>query len=247
MELVFEIGNVQAPKGHALVYFRGLNSYSTILATYLVVPPIRLDLTKYMPPMLASSVPQAEAGNVSFVAIPPVAESADSIEQLRELAETRGDDLAFAGTVDASRPDSILLAVNEAARAYADLYGKRALVSPAEDDLTVQRVLFEMMSERDRLGELGKSIGKLRYAIEGGDKASAEETIREIRILADLLPGKFKVDALIKAAQTPGDLGGKIASLYIDRCYFLLNEDYAGVPKIEEQIRALEIELADQK
>jgi len=53
MQLAFERGDPKRPRGHAVVYFRANNDPSTILASYVVVPPISMDFSKFIPPMFA--------------------------------------------------------------------------------------------------------------------------------------------------------------------------------------------------
>ena len=48
MQLVFERGEAQRPKGHALIYFRDSDG-AGVLATYVVIPPISIDFSKYLP------------------------------------------------------------------------------------------------------------------------------------------------------------------------------------------------------
>ncbi|MBI2955465.1 MAG: hypothetical protein HYY30_14215 [Chloroflexi bacterium] len=239
MGLVFEIGSQTLPKGHALVYFRSASAYTTILATYVVVPPIRLDLSKYIPPMFAAKATDPDTANLPFVAIPPIPEPVDSYEWLRDLTEMRDDDLVFAGTADTSRPDTVMLAVNQAAREYGQLYTQRSQPTKAQDELSVQDVLFSLMSEPDRLGEIAKLTGKLRYAMGGNDTGLIRETVREMRALGQLLPEKYKIDELIEAAQIPGEKGTRLAALYIDRCYRLSNEEYSELARVEAEIKVL--------
>ena len=56
MDLDFERGDRATPKGHALVFFRQRNDAEEILATYIVTLPVKVDVTKYIPPMFASQV-----------------------------------------------------------------------------------------------------------------------------------------------------------------------------------------------
>ena len=60
MELTFERGDASRPAGHALLYFT-TGMPERVLATYLVVPPVELNLAKYMPPMFAASLPTGAA------------------------------------------------------------------------------------------------------------------------------------------------------------------------------------------
>ncbi|GIT69319.1 MAG: hypothetical protein Ct9H300mP27_04230 [Chloroflexota bacterium] len=54
MDINFEIGNPNRPKGHALAYFKVDTEPDYLYATYVVTLPIQADLTKYVPPFLAS-------------------------------------------------------------------------------------------------------------------------------------------------------------------------------------------------
>ena len=100
MALTFEIGDPSFPKGHAIAYFR---SGADVLATYVLVLPISMDMGKYLPPLLASQL-GGMAGNLigegmgSFAA-PPVPEQVESLDYLERLAHVRGDDLVSGGTV----------------------------------------------------------------------------------------------------------------------------------------------------
>ena len=63
MDLTFERGDPQRPKGHALVYFRVNTEPDKVYATYIITLPVIADLTKYVPPFLAShlgSVPLSD-------------------------------------------------------------------------------------------------------------------------------------------------------------------------------------------
>src|SRR5260221_4833161 len=99
MQLIFDRGSAQKPRGHALIYFRASNN--VIVATYVVIPPITIDFSKYLPPMFAA---QGMAGNLaqasSVVPLPPVPETVGSYESLEILAQQRDDDLVFAGATD---------------------------------------------------------------------------------------------------------------------------------------------------
>ena len=56
VELIFEKGNSQNPTGHALIYFRSSFDQTTISASYILVLPISVELSKYVPPFLISQV-----------------------------------------------------------------------------------------------------------------------------------------------------------------------------------------------
>lgn len=245
MNLVFDIGTAEKAKGHALIYFRNSRSPRSLLATYVIVLPVAFDISKYVPPMLASRIPQIKAEASSFVPLPPVPESVESYESLKALAELRDDDLVCAGDVDASAIDSALTALSQAAQDYANLYQDHLSHSaPAtpHGDLDVKEVLYSLMSERDKLSELAKLTGKLRYAVEGNDRAQVDETVQEMEILARFLPEKYQIKNLIKMAQLTEPKGSKLAELYLDRCYKISDEEYAAIEQIDRTIRQLESE-----
>ncbi len=149
------------------------------------------------------------------------------------------------GTLDPSAIQQGLMLVGEAAQQYLQLYNdyvRRLPPPPAEEEpaLEVSSVLYGLMSEKQRLAELAKLVGQLRYAVEGGDTRLVGETVREMKALGQHLPEKYRVDELIAAAQIPGPRGARLSQLYIDRSYRLSEEDYGSLQAIEEEIRSLQ-------
>ncbi len=248
MLLDFERGNSAEPKGHALAYVRDGQKHDEIFATYLVVPPIAIDLAKYMPPMFASKISMADIESVSAIPLPPVPERVEGLDYLKRLAENRDDDVINLGTVDTSNVQVMLAQVSDAAQEYLRAYSTHIGNLPQENELiepsdsTVDDVLFGLMSDRDKLGELTKRLGKLRYAVEGGDDALAEETVGEIEGLGAHLAAKYKVAELTAAARLPQDSGRKLSELYIARCYKICDEDYLAVESIDREIAGLRAE-----
>jgi hypothetical protein len=245
MRLIFERGDERRPKGHALIYFRDQDSPG-VLATYLVIPPITIDFSKYLPPMFAG---QGMAANLaqasSIVPLPPVPEAVASVEALQILAEQRDDDLVFAGDGSAAQVEQLLTYTTEAAQLYFHMYedfartfpeapapAAEAVEGPSADELT-----YALMGERERLGELAKLTGALRYALDGKDEHLARETTEKMRLLAKHMPAKYWADRVLQAASTPGDAGGRLSQLYLERAYRLLDEDYAAVAELDEQIK----------
>lgn len=246
MQLIFERGDQSRPKGHALVYFRDSEG-SGLLATYIVVPPIAIDFAKYLPPMFAG---QGMAANLqqasSIVPLPPVPEKVPSLDTLRVLADQRDDDLISAGDAPASQVEQLLTYTTEAAQLYFHMYEDYARgfpeVAPAEnapeiEGPTAEELTYALMGERDRLGELSKLTGALRYALGGNDSQLAGETSGRMRLLAKHMPAKYWADRLIEAASTAGESGGRLSQLYLERGYKLLDEDYAAVAQLDEQIK----------
>lgn len=248
MQLIFDRGDERSPKGHALIYFRDTNS-GGVLATYLVIPPISIDFSKYLPPMFAG---QGMAANLaeasSIVPLPPVPEAVANLRELEVLAQQREDDLVHAGDATAGQVEQLLTYTTEAAQLYFHLYQDYTksfpeapvaeVLQPVEGP-SAEELTYTLMGERERLGELAKLTGALRYAIGGNDKELASETSAKMRLLAKHLPAKYWAERVIDAAGKPGIAGSQLTQLYLDRCYKLLEEDYSTVAKLEEQISAL--------
>ena len=52
MEITFDRGNAQQPKGHALAYFRVSTEPDKVYAAYVIILPVKADFAKYVPPFL---------------------------------------------------------------------------------------------------------------------------------------------------------------------------------------------------
>jgi hypothetical protein len=248
VQLRFEIGDSQSPRGHAIIYAHVSNPSGRVLATYCVVLPITFSLQKYLPPMFAAQTEGLpEAGGMSVVPVPPMLEDVNGVAEMRALAERRGDDLCDMGTVFLNDDSQRMMFAAEAAQEYGQLYAKYSdrwptltpepvSAVPAED-LDVEDVLAEVLSDRDRIGELAKDVGQLRYALDGNDKFLLKQTERSMRRMAEALPEKYRADQLIEAALRNDDQGARLTQLYLERAYKLLDEDYAAIPPLEQQIR----------
>lgn len=249
MDLRFDRGDPRQPKGHALVYFQGSQDAAQVLATYLVVLPIPLELGKYLPPLFAARLPQMGGTLPSVVPMPPIAEKVDSLAYLRRLAEARDDDLIAGGSLNAGDVERSIQATSEIAQAYLSLYNDFASTLAAldtlvqaqhEPELDVHEVMYSLMGEHDRLQELSKLAGQLRYAVDGGDASLIADTVAQMQRLGNYLPAKYRIADFLQAAQVPGDRGQRLAALYMDRCYKLHNEDYAGLSKVETELKELQ-------
>ena len=261
MDLTYEHGDPNAPKGHALLYFRTQDESPKLYATYLLTLPIAIDLVKYMPPFLAPHMEEMKGQDMSAFAFPPVPEEVPSHRQLKALAQAREDDLLFGGAVDPSQVPELLSTVNEIVQAYAHAYATSnvaaaaaSLEEPGEAEpgeasperlsgAGVDEVLYQLMSDRDRLAELARLMGKLRFACEGNDARQVQEVEEEMTPLVKQLPETYRVQQLLRAAKSPTPAGGELAQLYLERCYKLADEDYLRVGEMEERIRVLELDL----
>ena len=260
MDLTFERGDPQRPKGHALLYFRVNTEPDIVYATYLVTLPVKADLTKYVPPFLASHLGNLPLDDFTAFAMPPVPEPVDSYEELKRISQARDDDLIFGTSMFSFDLPRMMEAVTEAVQAYAQLYADNTaalgvvesspanvLESPSADtdedrSYDVNEVLFGLMSERDKLGELSLLLGKLRFAVEGQDSPGAEEAAQEITTLGRHLPDSFQVPSLLAVARDTSKTASRLAQLYLDRCFRLSDGDYRSAEDLDRQIRSLESE-----
>lgn len=239
MNLYFDRGDSTSPVGHALIYFQGDDG--SILATYVSVPPIKFDLSSYMPGFLATAMQGMDLGDAMVAApMPPIPEQVAGLEYLRALAEQRRDDLVFAGATIRGDPMRMAGETAEAARLYGEMYGAVAEISvattppPARGEVETDR--FATMSQQEQINELNSLTGRLLDSIKSGSPDSEVE--REMRVLASVMPRKYRVEELIQAVRQPGQQGQRLAELYMERCYKLFNEDYLDLERIDREIEA---------
>ena len=90
MDLIFDRGDRQTPRGHALLYFRVDTEPDNVYATYVVTLPVKSDLTKYVPPFLASHLGSLPLSDFSAFAMPPVPEAVGAYSELDRLSQLRG-------------------------------------------------------------------------------------------------------------------------------------------------------------
>ena len=260
--LTFELGSPDRPRGHALFYVRTSADPEAVLVSYLVVLPVTVDVTRYLPPFLTQSLGSSMGGmggmggmmgDQGAIAWPPIPEAFESAARLRAIAEARGDDLIFGGTVSADQIEALMHAVSQAASEYFERYSRDTLAAvesggtveataepETSSDLSVDEVLYSLLGDRERLAELVKLVGVLRDAVERRDQRGVDAAADDVRRLGRHLASKFQIDALVAAAQTPGERGRRLAELYVERCYRVVNEDYAGLEAVDGQIRSLE-------
>src|SRR5579859_2099776 len=261
MDMRFLRGNPQAPKGHAIFIARSTSDPRVVFCTYCIVPPTPLSLAKYLPSFLAAQLPAEElrdANNVNVMPIPPMLEEGSSFEHLQMLAERRDDDLCDLGSINPKDEGVRMQRVAEGCQEYGQLYLTYTLTfqqvsamplteigatDEPLDDLDPEDLLMQTMTDRERLTELGKLIGMARYALEGHDTNLLEETKRKMQRTAGRLAEKYRSYDLMSAAVDSSERGARLAELYLERGFKLLDEEYADIPRIERAIR----ELQDQK
>lgn len=251
MLLNFDRGDSRHPRGHALLYFRSWADPSAVFATYLIVPPIAVEISKYIPPMFASQFQGlGAAGGIAVFPYPPIPERVDGEDLLTRLAKARDDDLISGGSVDTNSPERLLQAAAEAGQQYFESFTKYMDSIPVEAEVDLlpesstpvdmSELMYGLMSERERLTELAKLSGQLLYALGGRDEQLAASTEADIKKLGSYLPEKYRVADIAGAAKRPGHDGERLTQLYIERAYRLADEDYEAVSKLETEIRQLE-------
>lgn len=256
MTIRFLRGDSQAPKGHAIFIAHSSADSRVVLATYCVVPPTPLSLAKYLPSFLASQLSQEDlqdATNVPVMPIPPMLEEGSTLEHLEVLADRRDDDLVDLGTINPRDDSARMQLVAQGCQEYGQFYVSYSSTFPKQgyiesrqedtvplDDLDTEDLLLQTMTDRQRLAELGKLVGVARYAIEGHDTTLLQDTRKRMTNIARLMPEKYRGDDLISAATDTGERGSRLAQLYLERGYKLLDEEYADIPGIERTIRELQ-------
>jgi len=216
-----------------------------------------LSLAKYLPSFLASQLSPEdlqEATNVPVMPIPPMLEEGSTLERLQMLAERRDDDLCDIGTVSPKDEGARMQLVAQGCQEYGQFYVNFAstfaqlpsIAAVAEDapialdDMDADELLIQTMTDRQRLAELGKLVGVARYALEGHDEQQLQGARERMRRVAEALPDKYRTDELLSAAFDPSERGARLAELYLERAYKLLDEEYADIPGIERAIRELQ-------
>ncbi len=261
MAMRFLRGDPQKPRGHVIFVARSTQNPRAIFCTYGVVSPTPLSLgslEKFLPPFLASQLPLDEmrdASSINVMSIPPMLEEGSSFDYYEMLAEHRDDDLCDIGTIDPRDDMARMQLAQESCQEYGQLYLNYSLTfekapalsaapdtyeseaSQPLDDLDAEEVLLQAMTDRERLTELGKLVGMARYALEGRDTALLEETKLKMQRTAGRLPDKYRSSDLMNAAVDPSERGAKLAQLYLERSFKLLDEEYADIPRIEQAIR----------
>ena len=245
MEIVFDSGDKGRPKGHALIYFRSSSVPDEIWVTYLVILPISVDVSKYVPPFLMNQVGELGPKDLSAFAFPPAPERLGSYDVLKEMASQRSDDILFAGTMDPTDVPSAMMSINEVVQRYAEMYSK-AYGGPGDagsgDDelgIGVNEVLYGLMNDTDKLSELTKLAGKLRFAVEGSDVSIVKEAEDDISFLARHLPNNSNINELVQAVKTSDIRGAELADLYLQRCFHLVHEEYEKLGQIENRIEGI--------
>jgi hypothetical protein len=255
MMLAFERGDPRQPRGHAVVYFRDSSDPNTILASYVVVPPISMDFSKFIPPMFAAQLPGILPSGPQVFPLPPIPEKVENMAWVEALAASREDDLVHCGSVDPMDIQRLLTLMSEVANEYGKLYENRTPIEvtgpPAKGDespgagVDVDELFMSLMSDSEKVNRLAKMTGTVRYAIEGKDQTLLAETVTEMERVGRHLAFRYRVDELIAAASDPKPESGRLAELLLQRCYKLAAEEYDALKSLDAEIDALKKEPSD--
>ncbi len=207
------------------------------------------------------------AGAPSAMPFPPMLEEIPDVDDLIAQGLARDDDIIeVRDTGDMTNDLHRMEIAAQVSAEYGQMYQRYSssaafrtvtprTITPRIYDLTaeedtpattpgtpnIEHILHDAPSTTDtaQLGEVARLLGTLRYAIEGPDRELLEETKRALRRATAPLPEKYYADAMISAALVPGEMGQKLAELYLQRAYRLAEEDYAAIPPIEREIDVL--------
>jgi hypothetical protein len=252
--LTFHAGDPEQPRGHALLFFRDADDRDVAWATYLVVAPIQMDLGKYIPAAFATQLAgQLSSAGPAAYPLPPVPEKIEGgLNWLEQQARLRGDDLLDGGTLRMSDPLYALQPVAEIGMQYAEACARYAssaaavtsaasaeMSAPSSSSVDVDELLLQVMPDSEKVGRLARLTGTLRYALEGGDRRLVDETIGDMQRVARYLSEKYRPTELIQAAQSTDAQAPQLAQLYIERCYRLVDEDYAAMAELDSKIESL--------
>jgi hypothetical protein len=166
---------------------------------------------------------------------------------LERLAELRNDDLIDGGTLRMSDPLYALQPVTDIGAQYAEqctsYFASEPLPEASEPSTSasvdVDELLLQVMPDREKVSRLARLTGTLRYAIDGGDKGQIDEAVAEMERVARHLGEKYRPSELIAAARSPSPTAAQLAQLFIERCYKLVDEDYAALADIDRKISGL--------
>ena len=255
MALDFDSGSPESPRGHAIIYFRARYDPEVLLAIYAITLPISFDFSKFVPPFLTAHLAADPMKELKGFSLPPVPEEVESWEYLKRLSDVRADDLVCGGTVPTNDLPEMMQMAGDAVQEYERLWTESqpekivagAVAEPAvaeeagDQSFNVNEVLYGLMNDSDRLQELTKLVGKLRFALDGGDAAERDEARDDIVAVARHMPENYEVNKLLRAMiEADPEKGAALTQLYLDRCYRLLEGDESGAEELEGRIRSLE-------
>jgi hypothetical protein len=171
------------------------------------------------------------------------------LDALERLADLRGDDLLDGGALRMSEPLYALQPVTEIGAQYAERClayfasepepASSSRASPGAAEVDVDDILLQVMPDRERIGRLARLTGTLRYAVDGGDTRLIDETVGEMERVARHLSDKYRPSELVAAARSREANAAQLVQLLLERCYRLVDEDYAALADLDSRIDQL--------
>ena len=245
MDLIFQKGSKESPKGHALLYFTNQDNPSEIWATYIITLPIEVDIKKYMPPFLVNDNNALNSSDFNSFAFPPSPELLGSLENVQDLAELRDEDLIEGGNIDINDSANNMMKINEILSQYLNLYlnnnskNIEKIDEKESENSNVNSLMYEFMNVNDRMTELSKLLSKLLFAIENSQDSLILECEKDIVSLSSFYPQNHKINKIVEYTKIKNK--SKIAELYFKRCLYLAKENYEKVEEFEKLIEQQEI------
>jgi len=245
LDLIFQKGSKESPKGHALLYFTNKDNPNEIWGTYIITLPIQVDIKKYMPPFLLNDSNSLNSSDFNSFAFPPSPELIGPIEIVQDLAEVRDEDLIDGGNIDINDSANNMMKINEILSQYLNLYLNNNAKKIEEIDenesenSNVNSLMYEFMNVNDRMTELSKLLSKLLFAIENSQDTLITECEKDIESLSTFYPENHKINKIVEYTKIKNK--SKIAELYFKRCLYLAKENYGKVEECEKLIEQQEI------
>ena len=120
--MIFDQGDPNNPRGHALVYFTVSTEPEKVYSSYIVILPLKSDLSKYVPPFLASTLGEIPTDNFTSFSMPPAPEDNYTLQELQILATNRSDDLINGGSIFSYDVTRLMELVNNTVQEYSSSY-----------------------------------------------------------------------------------------------------------------------------
>lgn len=215
--MIFEKGDGNRPKGHALIYWRNTTGAPEYLASYLDIPPLDQEHLLSVPIVI------------------PVDQNI--FERLKEVyINQRGADLIDGGVLDPTSNElkgKILEIMDEYSRRY------RQSLSMAKSDVKfdLDDLTYSILTEKEKLGRLTKLTGQLRDAVCEDNFPVVKTITAKLKDIASYLSSeKYRINDMVEAAQIPGIKGQELTELHIKEFFYICDENYEEAEKLRKTI-----------
>ena len=171
-------------------------------------------------------------------------------KEIEDLAMMRDDDILFGGTLAPADVSSSMSLVNQVVERYASAYAESDSIVDhqseqlPEEGIGVSEVLYGLMSDSDKLGELTRLTGRLRFSVDGSDDSLINDAEEEIKLLSGYLPDSLNIPRLVQTVKSKDGRSEELADLYLQRCYHLVQEEYSKLIQVEDRIKGIEHETS---